>query len=421
MGVCIKCCHACAVGFPRVFGHQQFLPDQHALDVLHAVHAAAEADFQIGRHFRFFRCAHRQLAAVIGRGWQNQLLGLDFVPRLIAGHAVAAVFLCAVVVAHPMLGQAVELVDVVDFGKAQAAFKGRLHNIVGFFHLPLGAWVARLVNLHMHIQRLTQIFKRCRSIRAAGVKHHHPWHAAKRVFQGILLGLHHVDKEITQVRAGLATEVILHSNRAAGMVGAGVSPYAVLLNLHHVFRLVFVKLFLFHHPQPRVLAVSRQVIQHTQARVDLPAMVRVFRFHAADRVRLQKLVGVQLVFTQGAGDGRFRKRHHFAGFLINPSRFDFAVGAKHFHRLPHRHQPLAVSPHGFHQHRRNQLGFIKAQLRLARIAAAFAFGLHRHRFQLAVERGQAHAQFRRLLLQIGTFLAAPHTFRLPVYRLQTFD
>ena len=144
----------CAGRLPRVLGHQQFLPHQHALDVFHAVHPAAEADFQIGRHLGFFRCGDGQLAAVVGRRRQNQLLGLDFVPCLIAGQAVSAVNLRAVVVTHPAFGQAVQLPDVVHLGKAQAAFKRRFHNVVAFFHLPFGARVARLVDLHMHVQRL---------------------------------------------------------------------------------------------------------------------------------------------------------------------------------------------------------------------------------------------------------------------------
>ena len=103
----------------------------------------------------------------------------------------------------------------------------------------------------------------------------------------ILLGLHHEDEEIAQVRTRLATEVVPGDNRSTGMVGAGVPPHAVLLNLHNIFRFVFVEFLLFHHPKPRILTVSRQVIQNTQTRVDLPAMIRMFRFHTADRIRLK--------------------------------------------------------------------------------------------------------------------------------------
>ena len=181
-------------------------------------------------------------------------------------------------------------------GKAQSALKCRFHNIVGFFHLPFGTRITRLVDLHMHIQGLAQIFKRRRSIRTAWVKHDHARYAAKRVFSNIFFRLHHIDEKITEVRAGFAAEVITHRNRTGGMVCPRVPPDAVVFDFDDVFRLVFIKLLFLHHPQPRILALTRQVIQNAQTRVDLPTMVRVFRFHAADGFGLQKLVGMQLVF-----------------------------------------------------------------------------------------------------------------------------
>ena len=89
------------VCLPRVLADQNLLTDQNPLDAFYAIYPSAEADFQIRRDFRLFRCADGELSAIFSRRRQDELLGFDFVPRLIAGHAVAAVFLRTVVVTHP--------------------------------------------------------------------------------------------------------------------------------------------------------------------------------------------------------------------------------------------------------------------------------------------------------------------------------
>ena len=297
---------------------------------------------------------------------------------------MAAVYLRAVVVAHPALGQGIQFVDIHHRDKAQAAFKCRLHNIVAFFHLPLGTRIARLINLHMHIQRLAQVFKCRAGIGTAGVEHHHARHTAQRVFMHIGLGAHHVDKKVAQIGAGFAAEVVACHHRAAGMVGAGIAPHAVVFDFDHIARLVFIKLFLPHHPQPRIVTLARQVIEHAQTGVNLPAVVGVLRAHPAYRRGLQKLVGVQLVFAQCAGKRGFRQRDHFTRGLINAAGINLAVGTQYLCCLCYRHQPLAVASHGFHYRGRYQLRIGQAQLRAACIHPPLARRHHHHRFQLAV-------------------------------------
>ena len=139
------------------------------------------------------------------------------------------------------------------------------------------------------------------------------------------------------------------------MVGNHIPPHAVLLNAHHVFRLVFVKLVRAHNPQPRVLARARQVKQHTHARINLPHMVRVQALQSGYRRRLQQLVGVQFVIPQTARNRAHRQRVHFACFLVYPHRVNFVIRNQHFYCPFHSHQSLTVFAHGFHQQRGNHL------------------------------------------------------------------
>ena len=81
---------------------------------------------------------------------------------------------------------------------------------------------------------------------------------------------------------------------------------------------------------------------------------------AVHRRGLQQLVGMQLVFAQGAGNRALGQGQHLARFLIHAGGVDFAVGAQHLHRTGDRHQPFAVSPHRLHQHGRNQLRLVQA-------------------------------------------------------------
>ena len=405
--------HPCALRIPRVARHQQFLPHNHARNAFHAINLPKRLDFQFRRHPCLFRRAHCQLAAIIGRRRQQKLLGLDFVPRLIAGEAVAAVGFGAVEIALPALGQSIQFINARHFHQAQATFKRRFHHIVGFFHLAFCPWLARLIYLHMHPQRLAKRFKCRAGIGRAGVEHHIPRHTPKRVFAQIRLGLHHVDKKVAKIGAGFAAEVIAHHNRAAGVVGAGVAPHPIQLDFLQVLRLVFIKLLIARHPQARVLAAFGQVIEHTQARVDLPPMVRVCRLQTRYRLRLKQLIRVQLVFPQRADNRAFRKRQHLARFLIHPRRLNLAVGAQHFHRRAHRHQALAVFAHRLNHQSADDFRLIAAQSRLPRIRAPLACRLQSHRRQLALQSRITHRQHLRLRLQISRLAAMPEPLRLP--------
>ena len=180
------------------------------------------------------------------------------------------------------------------------------------------------------------------------------------------------------------------------MVGNHIPPHAVLLNAHHVFRLVFVKLVRAHNPQPRVLARARQVKQHTHARINLPHMVRVQALQSGYRRRLQQLVGVQLVIAQTARNRAYRQRAHFARFPVYAHRVNLFIRYQHFHRPFHGHQPLAVFAHRFHQQGGNHLRIALAQRRFACIGAAFARRFNHHPLKLLIKRCRTHIQLYRL-------------------------
>ena len=91
-----------------------------------------------------------QVAANLNAGCFDQLAGSDAAPCGIARHAMSAMYLQGIDVAHPLPCALIKLIQVADGGQLQAAFKVALNDVMEAFHLPLGARVVYTIDLQAH-------------------------------------------------------------------------------------------------------------------------------------------------------------------------------------------------------------------------------------------------------------------------------
>ena len=283
-----------------VVGNGQLLAHQHTGHVFHAPHAPGKAHLQELADLGGGRLMREQLAGKLAIH-HAQLCGQNLQPLGPAGCAVAAVNAGAVVPTHPLRSLGVDPVNVGHMGELEAAFKAGFNNVVRVLYLPLGTWVARLIDDQVDLQAPGQVLKRP-ARPAARVHHQVKRHAVHLLLRA--LG-HGGQQQLGHVGHAFATLLVQHKDAAAGVVGDDPAQQALALDLLEVFGLVFVKLARRHVLHP-ALPLAGHIKQGANRKVQLPHLVGVVAAQLLGRRCAAQLIRVQCIRAQGAGAGAFR-------------------------------------------------------------------------------------------------------------------
>ena len=175
------------------------------------------------------------------------------------------------------------------------------------------------------------------------------------------------------------------------MVGEHVAREALALDLLEVLGLVFVE-HAGGHVLQAALALAGHIKQCADGGVDLPDVVGVVAGQCLHRGRGAQLIRVQRVLAQRAGAGTARELARLARIGAHHAGEQGVVGAKPLQCQLERVDGLVVGAKALHELGGKLLRVGQGQAGGARIAAAFALGLHGDFFQAAHERGARHVQ-----------------------------
>ena len=181
------------------------------------------------------------------------------------------------------------------------------------------------------------------------------------------------------------------------MVCHDIAPHTLAFYALQCAGLVFVKFFCIKHLQATAGACSTslpvflaatlaiaQVIQHTQAGIYLPNMVRVQALQLYGRCRAQQLLRVQAVHAQGSLYGSGRQIPYLACIGIHSGAPHCALIAQHIQHRGNLHQLLVALAVALHHHPADVLRLSQRHKGFARITAPAPGRTHSKLCQLAV-------------------------------------
>ena len=257
-------------------------------------------------------------------------------------------------------------------GELEAAFKVGLDQVVGVFYLPLGAGVACLVDHGLDLQAAQQAHEGTAYAGAAGVHHQMKGHAVHLLLGARLYG---PQERLGHVHGAFATGHVVHKNGAAAVVCEHVAGEALALDLLEVLGLVLVE-HAGGHVLQAALALAGHIKQGADGGVDLPDVVGVVAGELLHRGRGTQLVRVQRIGAQGAGAGAARELARLARIGAHHAGKQGVVGTNALQCQLECVDGLVIGAKALHELGGKLLRIGQGEAGGARIAAAFALGLH---------------------------------------------